>query len=429
MLKTRAMGFLMAGAVVGMSLMAFVSYMAQSYIASSCKDLVSLPAQTTEEKEECVASARRRQESTRVTNHRFGGQTLTILHKPCERNHYLSAQGLSTFASESGGEHVPFNDLEMMLQWCETDAMAEDTYLRKCTYYGHDFEKRHTVKQKPTRFKKRLAAVRLPTKDAEQCAREYNTRCYDETFFAVSPPASSTKLCSPSGGNGEADKSLCGFPRRDGHSSSQVSAALRQRGCRIYSLGSNNEWGFEAQMLRDTACDIYTFDCTTDPKIPANLANSGRHFFYPWCVGNGKKMPKHSWMAKRMEQLGRSDSVARTYANVTGSLGHKTVDLLKMDIEGYEWGVFGTMLQDHHKQLLGIQPLGHEQEAPYILPFQIAYEQHMGDVNTGEYRDRKDLIQLARDLSDLGYVVVDRHDNMGTVPGGASEITAVLAWC
>ena len=33
-------------------------------------------------------------------------------------------------------------------------------------------------------------------------------------------------------------------------------------GCIIYSIGGNNEWQFELDLLQRTKCHIHTFDCT-----------------------------------------------------------------------------------------------------------------------------------------------------------------------
>lgn len=71
---------------------------------------------------------------------------------------------------------------------------------------------------------------------------------------------------------------------------------------------------FEEAALEHTSCDVHTFDCTWDGKSILE----GRHFYHKLCLGLGQ------------------DSTYRSWQNITHSLGHSRVDLLKMDI-----GVFG----------------------------------------------------------------------------------------
>lgn len=64
-------------------------------------------------------------------------------------------------------------------------------------------------------------------------------------------------------------------------------------------------------MLKESDCEIHTFDCTYKGKSQ----KKGRHFYHRWCVGDPKN--------------GRH---FRTWAQITKALHHDKVDLLKMDI-------------------------------------------------------------------------------------------------
>ena len=55
-------------------------------------------------------------------------------------------------------------------------------------------------------------------------------------------------------------------------------------GCVIYSLGSNNEWDVEEAMLAETPCEVFTFDCTSEP--PAKPMGPRLHF-EKTCLGDG----------------------------------------------------------------------------------------------------------------------------------------------
>jgi hypothetical protein len=69
------------------------------------------------------------------------------------------------------------------------------------------------------------------------------------------------------------------------------------------------DFAFEQAMLDSTPCEVHTFDCTYN----GSSIHPGRHHYHKWCLGDGTGQ-------------------YRTWANITQSLGHQQVDLLKMDI-------------------------------------------------------------------------------------------------
>lgn len=69
------------------------------------------------------------------------------------------------------------------------------------------------------------------------------------------------------------------------------------------------DYQFETNMLKHTTCSIYTFDCTYN----GTSIHQSRHHYYKWCIGTGAD----DW---------------RTWSNITQTLGHPVVDLLKMDV-------------------------------------------------------------------------------------------------
>lgn len=103
-------------------------------------------------------------------------------------------------------------------------------------------------------------------------------------------------------------------------------------GCVIYSLGSRNMFGLEDDLLNKTSCDIFTFDCTTDFNRP----NTTRHKMFRSCVGdpvsNGPPMDAYTGLR----------SAFAHYSTLTSTLEHTAVDLLKIDIEGYEMEVISN---------------------------------------------------------------------------------------
>jgi hypothetical protein len=71
-------------------------------------------------------------------------------------------------------------------------------------------------------------------------------------------------------------------------------------------------YDFEKAVLQATSCNITTFDCTYN-----GTSQDPRHSYYKWCVGNSKNGPEF-----------------RSWANITTTLGHSKVDVLKIDIGG-----------------------------------------------------------------------------------------------
>ena len=107
------------------------------------------------------------------------------------------------------------------------------------------------------------------------------------------------------------------------------------RDCVIYSLGSANDFSFEETMLRATPCAIHTFDCTVDG---ATKPADSRIVFHRQCLGDGGAPGFFS-----LPQLAAQN-------------GHTRIDLLKMDIEGGEYGVFASLLAAASSGNTGLLP-------------------------------------------------------------------------
>ena len=129
--------------------------------------------------------------------------------------------------------------------------------------------------------------------------------------------------------------------------------------CVVYGIGIANNAKFEDDMAKD--CETHAFDCT----ISADEGHvKGRKFvFHPVCIG-----PKNEPIAHTVYgQLGETKDLAtqmtkfQTLHKTMQVLGHKYVDIFKMDIEGGEWTVFQSMLNsaagtsNHHSDLAGLK--------------------------------------------------------------------------
>eukprot|EP00052_Salpingoeca_macrocollata_P005947 m.50580 g.50580 ORF g.50580 m.50580 type:complete len:367 (+) comp15155_c0_seq2:3-1103(+) len=149
----------------------------------------------------------------------------------------------------------------------------------------------------------------------------------------------------PRGSKQFGNKELCGleraFPKDSG------------KPCIIYSLGSNNQFEFEEAVMAHTSCTIHIFDCTSSP--PRN-SFGGRLVFHKKCVG--RQDAKNRNLQLKMfpyvtepepfpnaaaQRAGIASLRAESYHALMQELGHTHIDLLKMDVEGGEYGVFADL--------------------------------------------------------------------------------------
>ncbi len=163
-----------------------------------------------------------------------------------------------------------------------------------------------------------------------------------------------------------------------------------KKDCVVFSLGSNGNYDFERAVLASTECNIYTFDCTYN-----GTSQGPRHEYIQKCIGTASKEA--------------SDTTYTTLAHAVNAAGFTSIDLLKIDIEGYEfdeiafWSIRDTW-----------------------LPEQIAIEVHHSAaiyMGRGSVMDFSNLLWPKHDLylSDLalffghlgrlGYAIVSREDN------------------
>lgn len=172
---------------------------------------------------------------------------------------------------------------------------------------------------------------------------------------------------------------------------------LERDECVVFSLGSNGQYDFEEALLKETPCTIYTFDCTYD-----GISLGARHKYIKKCIGS-------------MEKEG-SDPRFITLSNAVREVGVNKINLLKIDIEGYEFDEIATWtIQDSW------------------LPEQISIEVHHSEAiyaggskdETSHYKvqDFSNLLWPAHHLtlSDLalffghfgrlGYAIASREDN------------------
>ena len=163
------------------------------------------------------------------------------------------------------------------------------------------------------------------------------------------------------------------------------SMAELQAPCTLYSLGSWGDIDFEEAMAHNTPCQIFTFDCTVPPeRMPKALPP--RVSFEPVCIGQDN-----------------ADGTFQSLTTIAKRLGHTKVHLLKMDIEGHEFGVFDAM-----RAAFVADP-----RASYgFLPLQISVELHLHTQPENTTQRALILHSAFQNLLDMGYVIVSREFNL-----------------
>ena len=176
-----------------------------------------------------------------------------------------------------------------------------------------------------------------------------------------------------------------------------MSHLSRLDSCIVYSIGGNNQWEFELDILKRTNCDVHTFDCTGALerfKVPEN----NRLHFHHICLGANRSSGP----------LANGNGETWTLADIQSHFSHKRVDLLKVDIEGWEWPIFD---RDAPPDLnLPMQLL---MEVHYCVrvqgrrnPFLECKVLHNHTLETAS-----DMVRFQSHLLRNGYVVVNKDDN------------------
>jgi hypothetical protein len=175
--------------------------------------------------------------------------------------------------------------------------------------------------------------------------------------------------------------------------------------CHILSLGSNGNYHFENDVLANTPCNIYTFDCTLENRGGGKTLHPTRHRFVSKCIGSREKAAQ--------------DSLFMSLPQAMEHVSVKKFDLFKIDIEGFEFDVLSTWGTEAESDL----------DTSY-LPTQIVMEVHVQYYYFGTNAYRKDdlsnllwpmtprmsvpeLALFNAHLSDLGYGVVFVEKNLG----------------
>jgi len=173
---------------------------------------------------------------------------------------------------------------------------------------------------------------------------------------------------------GEGGKWICG-----------VSNLLQKPNCVVYSMGSNGQHDFEDDIMVNTQCEIHTFDMDDFSR-----------------VFNGTRVHFHK------SKIGDGTDGTQTITYWMNKLGHKHIDVLKIDIEMGEYPAFEHLLKQYPLPWIG----------------QILIEIHLLKIDypklsqEEKYKQIDKNLRLIENLHNLGLVQFHREDNPY---GGACE--------
>ncbi|XP_013392301.1 methyltransferase-like protein 24 [Lingula anatina] len=108
--------------------------------------------------------------------------------------------------------------------------------------------------------------------------------------------------------------------------------------CLVYSFGINNEWSFDDYMDKTLGCTVHAFDPSMAEKTDFSRSRNIR--FHPIGIGG-----KNSLVLKKGQ---KAKWPLATLGTILKLYGHenKTLDYLKIDVEGAEWDSLPTMYRE-----------------------------------------------------------------------------------
>jgi len=138
-----------------------------------------------------------------------------------------------------------------------------------------------------------------------------------------------------------------------------INPSLLNSGSIVYSFGIGKDISFDKTCIKKHKCTVYAFDPT--PKSihfisQQNLPDSF-HFFsygisdgesgiYKFFLPENPRGVSGSLVDTEVVSTQRSiDVEMKSFADIVGALGHKHIDVLKMDIEGSEYTVLEKILE------------------------------------------------------------------------------------
>jgi len=177
----------------------------------------------------------------------------------------------------------------------------------------------------------------------------------------------------------------------------------KKKNCLVYSFGVSGNSKFEEAMVTEYGCEVHAFDCTV-PEDFQSVKN--KHFtFHRVCIGKDNGGLEGAEIKNHLES-NHKQLVFKSMATIMKELGHTSMDLLKFDIEGFEWQLFENELLTGNIELPA--QLAFEMHTDGAKPWSVSQENTKGHTH-------QDVNKVFLKLHKLGYRVVskelNRHDH------------------
>lgn len=174
-----------------------------------------------------------------------------------------------------------------------------------------------------------------------------------------------------------------------------------QKKCLVYGMGIAWDSRFEEFMAKNVGCEVHAFDCTISDQ---SAAVKDKDFtFHNWCIGSHDHVRMSSMTSYVKSKKQELNMKFKSLDQTMQELGHKDLDVLKFDIEGFEWQLFQTELLPGK-----------------VRPTQLAFELHTEGANTAAVpadvvrgKNNRAVNQMFLGMHKLGYRVVSKELNEG----------------
>lgn len=171
--------------------------------------------------------------------------------------------------------------------------------------------------------------------------------------------------------------------------------------CVVYGAGIADDSSFEESMA-EKGCEVHSFDCTLKGD---EAAVKGKKFtFHNWCLGTPASFEQNTYTK---DQKKDTKYEFKSVSEAMKELGHSKLDVLKFDIEGFEWNLFendllnGLLTTKQRPKQLSFE-LHTEGASPAAVPEGVVKGKNYESVN-----------KLFSKLYDLGYRVISKEQNPG----------------
>lgn len=148
----------------------------------------------------------------------------------------------------------------------------------------------------------------------------YNRKKWAHIIHTVYDPTFTCPFERKFGSRGDGGKWICDPHRID------------RNKCLVYSFGSNNQFDFEETILSKLGCEIHTFDFTASGEGRPSAVS-----FHRWGLTDGTSVAKSVFASSNAAENGEMKNMTQ----IISALSHKnrTIDILKIDIDGNEYKV------------------------------------------------------------------------------------------